>query len=177
MFTNSGVRVVLLSSFLCHKAPDSFVLQLTRLSTGAGSVCSYKSLPSPPLPSPLNIFWIWNIKQCVCNWGKKWNIFPGDRGVQALLGQMAEPLMSVTVQDLVAWCRNSCQSGALIGLIKECMLLIYLRQGTLTPFNCQHIYNPSKSGIVDRVPNILGYGLPERGRSVFVISNKANVAV
>lgn len=90
---------------------------------------------------------------------------------------MAAPLMSFTVQDLVASWRNSCQSGALIGLIKEYMLLICLRQGTLTPFNCQHIYNPSKSGIVDRVPNILGYGLPERGRSVFVISNKANVAI
>lgn len=90
---------------------------------------------------------------------------------------MAAPLMSFTVQDLVAWWRNSCQSGALIALIKGYMLLIYLRQGTLAPFNCQHIYNPSKSGIVDRVPNILGYGLPERGRSVVVISNKANVAV
>lgn len=175
MFTNSGICVVVLSPFLWHKATGQ--LCLTAQQIKAGSVCSYKNLPSSPPPSPLNIFWTWTRKQCVCNWGKKWNLFPGDRGLQALLGQTAAPLMSFTVQDLVPGWRNSCQSGALIGLIKEYMLLIYLRQGTLTPFNCQHIYNPSKSGIVDRVPNILGYGLPGRGRSVFVISNKANVAV
>lgn len=66
---------------------------------------------------------------------------------------------------------------ALIGLIKEYMLLIYRRQRTLTLFNCQRIYNPSKSGIVDRVPNILDYVLSVRVRFVIVISNKANVAI
>lgn len=137
------------------KPLDSFVLQLTRLSTGL-DLCVLLQKPSiSPPPRSLNIFWFWNIKQCVCNWGRKWNIFTGDRGVQALVGQMAAPLMSFRVQDLVVSWRNSCQSGALIGLIKEYMLLICLRQGTLTLFNCQHIYNPSKSGIVDRVPNIL----------------------
>lgn len=66
---------------------------------------------------------------------------------------------------------------ALIGLIEDYMLLICLLQRTLTPFNCQCIDNPSKSGIVDRVPNILDYVLSERVRSVIVISNKADVAI
>lgn len=68
-------------------------------------------------------------------------------------------------------------SVALIGLIKEYVLLIYLRQRTPAPFNCQHICNPPESGIVGRVPNILDFVLSERVRSVVVISNKANAAI